>query len=416
MKLDSINVLRGIFQALMREPAPLNEIDGVKCVVDFLGATIKIGEDREQTWFEVTLHDVTPRRFLSREEQTELLYGGEDPEWWSVTGPTRMAFVRALSRSKAMQYFAAKYHETATDCELARGFEFVDPTKEELPEELPPAPGFSPVGPTVPGCCPHASSNEDNDDGDEPSSQEEEEPRGMKIVVDFQVTDADDEMRLEHPDEFEFDVENQTALDAIQSVVDEWESKGVTIDQGGDKGHYELSLEGCEALELDATLVQAKQILQDVARALRDAGIPSAPTMPDDPAPLPEDKPQEEAEKGPEKTEYAGDDGVEPEFRNLKPQDYYFGVGGGGGGLMDEEAWLVICPKSFWDANGHMYDGYLGDVWKMFPEYLQSPEDMECTWMLPDGKMTEDVAIDMAVLGFDRNLILEGLCESIHES
>jgi hypothetical protein len=411
MKLDSTNVLRGIFQALMREPAPLNEIDGVKCVVDFLDATVKIGEDREQAWFEVALFDVTPRRFLSRDEQLDMNL--ETEEWWNVTSPKRMAFVRAKSRSKAMQYFAAKFHETATDCELARGFEFVDPTKEELPEELPPAPGFEldPVGPTM--GCPHAGKNHscgdevDDEDGDESGDgdglrPDEEEPHGMRVVVDFPITDADDEMRLEHPDEFEFDAENRVALDAIQEVVDEWEAKGVTIDQGGDAGHYELGLEGCEALELDATLAQAKQILDDVARALRDAGIPSAPAIPDDPEPSPEAKGQEEPKEGHEEAEEA--DGEEFDDSKMKPEDFYFGVGDAGpqgGGK-----WLTICPKKYWNENHTAYDEHI-NAEHLFPGYLQYPDDAECLWSIPEDKQTEDVAIDMSVLGFERNLELE---------
>lgn len=412
MKLDADNVLKGIFRTLTtgsalterRDELPVIEIDGIKCAVDALNKVVQAGEQREQRWFEVALFDVTPRRFLLREEQVELLHG-EDPEWWSVTGSTRMAFVRALSRSKAMQYFAAKYHETATDCELARGFEFVDPTREDLPEELPPAPGFeaavlAPVGPTMPGCCPHAGdpNHSCGDEGDAPALVGR--PRGMRLVVDFPITDADDEIKIVHPDEFEFDANDQTALGAIQGVVDEWESKGVTMDQGGDEGRYELSLEGCEVLELDETIAKAKRILDDVARALRDAGFQSAPAMS-------EDLPVVANAPAPVGTEEISEDGDDAEFdaKGMKPEDFYFGVGDAGpqgGGK-----WLTICPKSYWNENHAAYDEHI-NAEHLFPEYLQHPDDAECLWSIPEDRQTEDVAIDMAVLGFERNVGLEG--------
>ena len=75
---------------------------------------------------------------------------------------------------------------------------------------------------------------------------------------------------------------------------------------------------------------------------------------------------------------------------------------------------MVLCPKKFWNDHHHMYDGHL-DVQHLLPPYFEG-EDMECTWVLPDGKQTEEVAIDMATLGFERNLELEGLLEEVHES
>lgn len=432
MKLDSNNVLKALLDCIANPPddptgcsepqppprdgLPVVSIEGVPCAIDCVNGVIQTGEDREQRWFEVALHDVTPKRFLSREEQEAMM--SEAPDWWMVTAPSRMAFVRAKCRSQAMLFYAAAFHEKATDCELARSFDFVDPATVPLPEDVAAeAARLAQEQADASGQAEDDASGQADEDGDESGDcdglrPDEEEPRGMRLVVDFPITDADDEMRIKHPDEFEFDMKDQAALDAIQSVVDDWESKGTTIDQGGDAGHYELSLAGgCEVLELDATIAKAKQILDDVARALRDAGISSAPAIPDAPEPAAEAEAQEEAKEGEEEGE-----GSEDGYANLKPEDCYFGVGGGGGGLMDEEAWLMICPKSYWNANHRCYDGHLGDVWKLFPDYLQSPEDMECTWMLPDGKQTEDVAIDMAVLGFERNLEIEGLLESIHES
>ena len=133
MKLDSDNVLKGIFAALTTGTGlPLIRIEGVPCAADGVNGVVQTGEGTEQRWFQVMLHDVTPKRFLSRDEQTEILYGEQD-EWWTVMAPSRTAFVRARSRSLAMQYYSAKFHELAEDCELARGFEFIDPMAEKLP-------------------------------------------------------------------------------------------------------------------------------------------------------------------------------------------------------------------------------------------------------------------------------------------
>jgi hypothetical protein len=99
-------------------------------------------------------------------------------------------------------------------------------------------------------------------------------------------------------------------------------------------------------------------------------------------------------------------------YQNLKPEECYFGVAGESCGGDPDSKWLMVCPKDYWDKNHRAYDGYLGNIWKHFPSYMQAPEDMECTWAIPDDKGTEDVAIDMTVAGFERNLELESLIEA----
>ncbi len=138
MKLDGREVCRHLFKMLTNSSngadggLPTVDIEGVKCVVDTTGRTVRTGEGREQAWYEVTIHDVTPNRFLTPEEQTEKR--SESDEWWNVTGPSAVTFVRAKSRSLAMMYYAEKYREIPADCELSRGFDFIDPTAEKLPE------------------------------------------------------------------------------------------------------------------------------------------------------------------------------------------------------------------------------------------------------------------------------------------
>ena len=95
----------------------------------------------------------------------------------------------------------------------------------------------------------------------------------MKLVVDWYVGDADKEVRVRHPGTFGFDMNDAAALAAIQSVVDKYEAAGLTIDQGGDEGHYELGLpDGCDRKEVKALRVKAQALLDDVASALRAIG------------------------------------------------------------------------------------------------------------------------------------------------
>ena len=84
----------------------------------------------------------------------------------------------------------------------------------------------------------------------------------------------------------------------------------------------------------------------------------------------------------------------------LKPEDFYFGIGDSPDG-----AYVCLVPKAFWDANHCMLDEHF-DVQHLLPPYLGEP-DQEATWMLPDGKYGEDVAIDMVVAGFERSEELE---------
>lgn len=140
MKLDENSVLQHVFEALSarateekRDGLPVVTVEGIPCAVDILNRTLQTGEKQEQRWFEVTLHDVTPRRFLGEEEQDSLILE-QTQEWWMVSGRDRTAFVRATSRRLAMKYFADKFHEDAVDCECAYGFSFIDPTEKPLEE------------------------------------------------------------------------------------------------------------------------------------------------------------------------------------------------------------------------------------------------------------------------------------------
>lgn len=99
------------------------------------------------------------------------------------------------------------------------------------------------------------------------------------------------------------------------------------------------------------------------------------------------------------------DDG-EPPPAECKPEDFYFGMGES----PDGERYVVLVPKEFWDQNRHLDDRY-HEVQALLPKYLEEP-DMESTWMLPDGKMPEDVAIDMVVAGFERSEELEKFLEA----
>lgn len=141
MRLDKENVLKHVLAVVAQDPTvpeeekrdglPVISIDGVKCAVDAMRATLQVGEGRDQRWWQVALHDATPRRFMSREEQERLQAEVED--WWMVTSQARTAFVRAPSRSLAMQHFADRFPgEGGLDAELARGFEFVDPESDKL--------------------------------------------------------------------------------------------------------------------------------------------------------------------------------------------------------------------------------------------------------------------------------------------
>ncbi len=100
------------------------------------------------------------------------------------------------------------------------------------------------------------------------------------------------------------------------------------------------------------------------------------------------------------------DDEQEPPPAECKPEDFYFGMGES----PDGERYMVLVPKEFWDQNRHLDDRY-HEVQALLPKYLEEP-DMESTWILPDGKMPEDVAIDMVVAGFERSEELEKFLEA----
>jgi hypothetical protein len=110
-------------------------------------------------------------------------------------------------------------------------------------------------------------------------------------------------------------------------------------------------------------------------------------------------------------------DDEEDEYGNLTPQDCYFCVNTNAefGGDDDGSIVLMVCPKDYWDREHAAYDGGLGEIDKYFPEYLQNPEDMECSWYVPEGYSMEQVAIDMTAAGFTRNFELEGVVENTQE-
>lgn len=86
------------------------------------------------------------------------------------------------------------------------------------------------------------------------------------------------------------------------------------------------------------------------------------------------------------------------ELKPGKPEDFYFGIGDSPDGT-----YMVLVPKQHWDVNKCLEDQHF-DI--PLPEYFGEP-DVEATWVLPDGKLGEDVAIDMVVMGYERNTELE---------
>lgn len=139
MKLESHNVQRFIIDQLVRDEnlhgeerrdnLPVIAIEGVPCAIDTNEAVVQTGEGKEQRWFKIYLSDVTPRRFLPVEEQ---LAEDEVDDWWMVTSSVRTAFVKAKSRSLAIERFNCKFPgEKACmmdepDAELTQGFEFIE--------------------------------------------------------------------------------------------------------------------------------------------------------------------------------------------------------------------------------------------------------------------------------------------------
>lgn len=152
-KLESDNVLKAVFDALTAKPLDekrdgllVVEIDGIKCAVDVANKTVQTGEGREQRWFEVTACDATPKRFLSAAEQ--MSFREETDSWWTViTTSGRTSFVHAKSRSQALERFAARYpgEIAGADCELARGFDFVDPDSSDWLSEVAPSDAETPA-------------------------------------------------------------------------------------------------------------------------------------------------------------------------------------------------------------------------------------------------------------------------------
>ena len=140
MKLTEENVRKALAAAMTMGPTdpvtekrdgmPVVEIEGVKCAVDTVNGVIQTGEGKNQRWFELSLRDVTPKRFLPREEQLKL--EEEHDDWWLVSSSKRSCFVRSSKRSKAIEDFLRRFPGEAAsgidtpEAELARGFEFID--------------------------------------------------------------------------------------------------------------------------------------------------------------------------------------------------------------------------------------------------------------------------------------------------
>jgi hypothetical protein len=308
MKLDEENVRKHVIAVVKDDPTipedelrdglPVVSIDGVKCAVDTNNGVIQTGEGREQRWFELHLRDVTPKRFLSREQQEAM--AAEQEDWWLVSSSQRSCFVRNKKRSGAIMDFLMRFPGEAAfgmdmpEAELARGFEFIDDEGDRIRTEF--------------------------------------------IAKEVMETVADPPDPPQRP----------------QAATPQTPTGSMGCPPG------QCVCGGCY----------------------------------------------------PDPTEAS----PEPDRPDFKPEDFYFGVAEAstfGGDTNDK--WLTVCPKKHWDEHHIPYDGHL-DVEHLFPEYLQYPADMEAIWILPDNAMTEDVAIDMTVLGFERNLELEGLLDEVHES
>lgn len=139
MKLTEDNLKTALLKVLAdsstgkRYGLPEVSVDGVSCAVDTLNAVVRSGKGTDQVWWELLLRDVTPRRFLTPQQQADR--DAEIEDWWMVTSTTRTAFVKSVSRSSAIEKFIMKFpEENNPDAELARGFDFVDDSTEMLEE------------------------------------------------------------------------------------------------------------------------------------------------------------------------------------------------------------------------------------------------------------------------------------------
>jgi len=98
----------------------------------------------------------------------------------------------------------------------------------------------------------------------------------LRLSVDFTSLDDDEQVVLKGSQEFEnLSIDDQQVMDAIQVVVDKYEDDGLTIDQGADieNDTYELNLpDGFDADEMEAGMLKATSLLNDVEAALRSLG------------------------------------------------------------------------------------------------------------------------------------------------
>lgn len=305
MKLQDHNIARALTEALTSPLGPVTEerdglpvvaVEGVECAVDTPNRVIRTGSGKDQRWYEVHLRDVTPKRFLTPEEQTEIWGRDDDPkDWWIVSSSARTVFVRCKTRYDAIMDFLrrfpgeAAFGQAAPEAQVARGMQFIDDEGDRLREE--------------------------------------------------KIAEVHEE-------------------GAPQPLAPEWPESPTFADPAADLigGDYRDPTEEDEDKELE-------------------------------------------------------------ELCSEDPKDYYFCINLGEefGGDADN-ACLMVCPKKYWDENKVAFDGHCGDIWKKFPKSVRFPEDMECTWYIPDGILPEEVAIDMVCAGFERNLELEGVVESVMET
>ena len=140
MRLTEDNLKKALLEALAdpadskRDGLPEVSVDGVRCAVDTVGATVRSGEGKDQRWWELLLRDVTPRRFLTAGQQADR--DSEVEDWWMVNTMTKTAFVKSASRREAIEKFLLRFpvedSSQSPDAELARGFDFVDESTEVL--------------------------------------------------------------------------------------------------------------------------------------------------------------------------------------------------------------------------------------------------------------------------------------------
>jgi len=94
----------------------------------------------------------------------------------------------------------------------------------------------------------------------------------MRIVATYIVFDDNDRQEvIEGTKEFDLDFEAEDASEAIQDVVEAYETDGLTIDQGGDDDEYSFDFpDGCALSEESDFRADVHAFLDDIRVALEE--------------------------------------------------------------------------------------------------------------------------------------------------